>query len=180
MRVARIAAAAGATVLGMSVFAVTAAGPAAGGEVAVPAPVLFLEKQVVGTPPAGAEYVIDVFCTIQTPGVIEIPEFATPAAIAIILDTQFVFGAQGGIEEIPFDRLGDDETINCDIFESETGGAIDVTPPQSVVIDSNVTYFAYVENVFDTPPPNGPATTPTVGPADPVSPAAVTRPRFAG
>jgi hypothetical protein len=176
-RARSIAAITAVSALGLGGLAVGAAGPAAGG--GGPVPSLVLEKQVVGTAPADAEFVIDVFCTIQTPGITAPVDAQLPQAIAVIVLDEFVFGPEGGVEEIPLERVGGDTTVTCEVEEVETGGAVDVTPPQVIEITENIPYDAVVENVFDTPDTSTPEETTTTGAAAAAGAARAT-PRFTG
>lgn len=86
---------------------------------------LTVTKVVQGAAPADAEFVIEVAC--ESAGT-----------------TELTFGSTGGSEDVTFF-----EQDLCTITETETGGAVDVTPPFDVAINSPTFYTATVTNVFD-------------------------------
>jgi hypothetical protein len=89
---------------------------------------LTVTKVVQGTAPSDAEFVIEVDCV----------EAGT---------TELTFESTGGSEQLTF--TSEDE---CTVTETQTGGAFDVTPPQTVTIGDPIPYDVTVTNVFDTPP----------------------------
>jgi hypothetical protein len=107
---------------------------------------LTVTKVVQGTAPTDAEFIIEVDCESDT--------------------TELTFGPTGGSEQLTF--FSEDE---CTVTETQTGGAVDVTPPQTVTIAAPIAYDVTVTNVFDTPP-----SSPTTG----AGAADAVRPTFTG
>jgi hypothetical protein len=110
---------------------------------------LTVNKVVQGTAPADAEFVIAVECESSGP-------------------FELTYGPEGGAEEVIFF-----EPDFCTVTETETGGAVDVTPPIDIAIEDPIPYEVTVTNVFDTAPTSS-STTASVA-AD-----AATRPTFTG
>jgi hypothetical protein len=88
---------------------------------------LTVTKVVQGVAPATAEFVIEVACESGT--------------------TELTFGPTGGSDQVVFG-----EADECTVTETQTGGAFDVTPPQTVAIEDPIAYDVTVTNVFDTAP----------------------------
>jgi hypothetical protein len=89
---------------------------------------LTISKVVQGEAPAGAEFVIEVDCVVE--GV-----------------TELTFPAEGGSQELVFF-----EEDSCTVTETQTGGAVDVTPPVTIAIAEPILYEVTITNVFDTAP----------------------------
>jgi len=90
--------------------------------------VLTVTKVVQGEAPDDAEFVIEVDC--ENSGT-----------------TELSFGSEGGSEDVIFFDVD-----FCTISETQTGGAVDVTPPSDVAIAAPIQYAATVTNVFDMAP----------------------------
>jgi hypothetical protein len=89
---------------------------------------LTVNKVVQGTAPADAEFVIIVECEESGP-------------------YELSFGPEGGAEDVVFF-----DADLCTVTETQTGGAVDVTPPVDIEIASPVLYEVTITNVFDTAP----------------------------
>jgi hypothetical protein len=105
------------------------ADPVGAGTTTVPAQTatLTVTKVIQGVAPSDAEFTIEVACESGT--------------------TDLTFGPTGGSEQLTF--FEEDE---CTVTETDTGGAVDVTPPQTVTIADPIPYDVTVTNVFDTAP----------------------------
>ncbi len=134
-----------ATLLVGTAFVITAS-PVSAGEVGETA-TLTVIKTVEGTPPADAEFVINVFCVdADGPnGTIPVDLELTPAGLQeIVYDEDITFGPEGGEEEFVF--FGPAE---CTITETDDGGADEVINGESeVAIEDPTLYEAEITNVF--------------------------------
>lgn len=154
----------GAALLASTFALVTPAG--AGGPVVT----LTVVKEVEGTAPADAEFVIEVSC---------IPAFE-PLGIDPSFGGTFVFGPDGGEESLLISRPSE-----CTIVETEDGGADEVIGgEQSVSFSDLVSQTVTVTNVFNAetttiaPTTSAPASTSTSTTA--AAAATTAAPRFTG
>ena len=122
--------------------------------------VLTVTKTVVGTAPAGTEFTLHISC-VGSEEAPEVPQVAD-------YDEDMTFGATGGNKEFVF--TGGSE---CDITETDDGGANSSSGPVSVSIEQPIPYAAEIVNTFD---PAAPTTTtaPAAAAAAVVTPAAFT------
>jgi hypothetical protein len=129
----------------------TSVAPAGAGETTIPqeTATLTVNKVVQGDAPSDAEFVILVSCEG-------------------IGDRELTFGSEGGSDEVIF--FSPDQ---CTITETETGGAVDVTPPIEIFIEDPILYEETITNVFDTADTSASTTASTQA-------AAATRPTFTG
>ncbi len=100
---------------------------------------LTVTKTVVGTPPPGATFVVNVYCEFEE---------GDPETMDI------EFGPSGGSEDVLFS----DEAL-CTVTEVDNGGADSSTGPIEVLIDAPTSFEAEIVNTFD---PEPTPTTPVV------------------
>jgi hypothetical protein len=131
-------------------------------------------KTVEGTPPADAEFVINVFCVdVDTEGTAPV-DVRTPAGLQeIVYDEDITFGPEGGEEEFVFTGPAE-----CTITETDDGGADEVINGESeVAIEDPTLYEAEITNVFS----DVVTTTTTAAPTTTAAAAAAAAtPRFTG
>jgi hypothetical protein len=131
-------------------------------------------KTVEGTPPADAEFVLNVFCVnVDTEGTEPVDEL-TPAGLQeIVYDEDITFGPDGGEEDFVFTRPAE-----CTITETEDGGADEVINGEiEIAIEDPTLYDAEITNVFS----EVVTTTTTAAPTTTaVAAAAAATPRFTG
>jgi hypothetical protein len=132
-------------------------------------------KTVEGTPPADAEFVINVFCVDAEGPNGTIPDGElTPAGLQeIVYDEDITFGPEGGEEEFVFTGPAE-----CTITETDDGGADEVINGESeVAIEDPTLYEAEITNVFS----DVVTTTTTAAPTTTAAAAAAAAtPRFTG
>jgi hypothetical protein len=93
---------------------------------------LTVTKTVEGTPPADAEFVINVLCV------------EVDAMNGAVVDEDITFGADGGSEEFAFPAGG----LQCEITEIDDGGADEVSGEGQVAIEQTISYEAEIVNTF--------------------------------
>ena len=113
---------------------------------------LTVTKTVVGTAPADAEFVINVFCeSDRIPDTIPdgggIIELNAPQGSPIIYDEDITFGPTGGSEDFIFFN-----SAVCTITEIDDGGADSSSGPVEVFIDEPSVFDAEIVNTFDAAP----------------------------
>jgi hypothetical protein len=132
-------------------------------------------KTVEGTPPADAEFVINVFCVEADETDESLPTgVLTPAGLQeIVYDEDITFGPEGGEEEFVFTGPAE-----CTITETDDGGADEVINGESeVAIEDPTLYEAEITNVFS----DVVTTTTTAAPTTTAAAAAAAAtPRFTG
>lgn len=107
---------------------------------------LTVTKTVEGTPPADAEFVINVFCVDDNPPVDV--EAVEPAVNGAVVDEDIMFGPGGGSEEFEFF-----DAALCEITELDDGGADEVSGEGQVAIEEPTDYEAEIVNTFTDEPP---------------------------
>ena len=113
---------------------------------------LTVTKTVVGTAPADAEFVINVFCESDRGGGEVIVDELVPLGDgpAVVYDEDITFGPTGGSEDFTFF-----DAAICTITEIDDGGADSSTGPVEVFISDPELFAAEIVNTFD----DAPATT---------------------
>jgi hypothetical protein len=150
-----------------------AAPASAGGPFAV----LTVTKTVQGSPPEGAEFVIEVEC-FAVGG--RIPDSMRPMADTLVLDETLTFGPGGGSESFDITPMVAFDEVSCSVVETDDGGADRVEGgDQLISMTEPGEYDAEVINEFDPVEPTTSTTTAsTTTTAAPGS--AVATPRFTG
>ena len=127
-----------------------AVGPASAGRTAA---TLTVTKTVVGTPPPGATFVVNVLCVEEAPPGTTLPVIFSGGSSRAsglsetVYDDDVVFGPSGGSEEFIFFS-----EATCTVTEVDDGGADSSTGPVVVVIDSDARFTAEIVNTFDPDP----------------------------
>lgn len=160
--------------------AVAAVAIAAGAIVAVPVTAgagegetatLTIVKEVVGTPPPGAEFVIEVSCSPLDDGPVPPGTILEPVGAPVPFVEVFTFGPTGGEEDIIFTSAH-----VCDVQEVQDAGATSVTGEGQVFITDPTLFERTITNTFVAPDTLASTTTESRA----VSPQVATRPRFTG
>lgn len=142
-----------------------------------PFAVLTVTKTVEGSPPEGAEFVIEVEC-FAVGG--RIPESMRPMADTLVLDETVTFGPGGGSESFDIAPMVAFDEVSCTVLETGDGAADRVEGGDQVIsMNEPGEYSAEVINEFDPVEPTTSTTTAsTTTTAAPGS--AVVTPRFTG
>lgn len=139
--------------------------------------VLTVIKTVEGSPPEGAQFVIDVEC-FAVGG--RIPEFMRPMADTLVLDETVTFGPGGGSESFYITPMVAFDEVSCTVVETSDGGADRVEGgDQLISMTEPGEYDAEVINEFDRVEPTTSTTTASTT-TTAAAEAAVVTPRFTG
>ncbi|MGZ4693704.1 MAG: hypothetical protein ACXWA3_08750 [Acidimicrobiales bacterium] len=112
--------------------------------------VLTVTKSVVGTAPTDAQFTLHITCNSNS------NTDSEPETQAVDYDEDMTFGSTGGSKDFVF--FGPSQ---CEVTETDSGGADSSTGPVQVAVESPIAYSAEIVNTFD------PAVTTTTAPAAP-------------